>query len=195
MTAPAFQFLTDEEDRAEFAAVGIILQPEGTELSFPKADAERDVAMSMLLRQLGRAELDLERHNAAKAREHMLIDARYARITDPISKRIADLNVVGRQLALDTDIPGKAKTRHVAYGDYGSKKVPARVSIENAKELVTWAKEKEPTMIDVKIEERVPQKAAADYFKSTGDLPPGCIYTPEHEDPVLKPDLELLRAS
>ena len=193
MTAAAFQFLTDEDDRAELASVGIIL--DAAEIGFPAADADRDAAMSMILRQLGRAELDLERYNAAKAREHMVIEARYARITDPVAKRVADLSVVGRQLALDTELPGKAKTRHVAFGDYGSRRVPARISIENAKELLAWAEAKAPDLVDEKIERRVLQKAAAEFFKAAGELPPGCKYEPEHEDPVLKPDLELLRAT
>lgn len=192
MTAPAW--LTDaEDDRAELASVGIILDAE--EIGFPAAVADRDAAMSAILRQLGRAELDLERYTAAKAREHMAIDARYARITDPITQRVAWLSSLGRQLALDTEMPGKSKTRHVAYGDYGARKVPARVSIEDAKQLLAWAEVSAPDIIDEKIERRVLQKAAAEYFKVTGDLPPGCRYEPEHEDPVLKPDLEILRAS
>jgi phage host-nuclease inhibitor protein Gam len=193
MSAPAWLVDAEDEDRAELLSVGIIL--DSPEIGFPAADADRDAAMSTILRQIGRAEIDLERYNAARAREQMAIEARYERITAPLTERVAWLTSVGRQLALDTEMPGKAKTRHVAYGDYGARRVPARVSIENAKELLAWAESKAPELIDEKIERRVLQKAAAEYFKATGDLPPGCRYEPEHEDPVLKPDLEILRAS
>jgi len=199
MTAPAMQvpaWLADSEneERAELTSVGIVLG--GDALGFPSANADRDAAMSMILRQLGRAALDVERYNAAKAREHMAIDARYARITDPIAERAAWLASLGRQLALETPMEGKSKTRHVAYGDFGTRKVPSRVSIERAPELLAWAKVSAPELVDVKIEttERVPQKAVATYFTNTGDLPPGCKHEPEHEDPILKPDLELLRS-
>lgn len=193
MTAPAWLANAEDEDRAELAAVGIIL--DAPELGFPAALADRDAAVSAILRQMGRAALDLERYHAAKAREHMAIDARYERITASTAERLAWLTSIGRQLALETEMPGKSKTRHVAYGDYGARKVPARVSIENAKELLTWAKTSAPELVSEKVEQRVLQGAAAEYFALTGDLPPGCRYEPEHEDPVLKPDLEILRAS
>jgi hypothetical protein len=193
MTAPAWLSDADDEERAELISVGIVLDTPTA--AFPALDADRDAAMSTILRQIGRAELDLERYNAAKAREHMTIDTRYDRITDPIAERLAWLVSLGRQLALDTEMPGKSKTRHVAYGDYGKRKVPARVSIENQKELLAWAKITAPSIVDRKIEERVLQKAVAEYFAEYGELPPGCRYEPEHEDPVLRPDLETLRAS
>jgi phage host-nuclease inhibitor protein Gam len=194
MTTPAWLADAESEERAELASVGIVL--DAPEIGFPDAASDRDAAMSMILRQLGRAALDMERYTAAAAREHEAITARYARITDPLSERAAWLASLGRQLALETPMEGKAKTRHVAYGDFGTRKVPARVSIERAPELLAWAKLAAPELVDVKIEktERVLQKAAAGYFTETGDLPAGCKYEPEHEDPILKPDLELLRS-
>jgi hypothetical protein len=186
---------TDEDDRAELAAVGIVLDT--PELQFPSDAAQLDAAISVVLRQLARTQLDIERYQAARAREHMTIDARYDRIMDPLAERVAYLESVGRQLAKEAHFPGKAKSRKVAFGSYGKRKAGGKLQIVDAETLLTWARAcDDPTqLIESKTTERVPHAKALEYLEATGIVPEGCEWVDEYDDPFVKPFLEIARAS
>jgi hypothetical protein len=201
VTETPWHLPTDEEEVAELVAVGI-LNRETPELGIPTEPAQLDAAISAVLRQIARAQLDLERYQAARAREHMTIDARYDRIADPLAERVAWLESIGRQLANEAHFPGKAKSRKVAFGSYGKRKVGGKLSIIDADALLAWARivaestfHGASTLIETKTTERVPHAAAVAYLEETGTLPDGCAWTDEYDDPFVKPDLSVVRDS
>jgi phage host-nuclease inhibitor protein Gam len=186
-----FALPTEADDIADLASVGIIIPPEGSDadVEFPHEAARLDAAISETLRQLARLQLDVARYKAACANEQKAVAARYERLIDPLAKRAAWLESVGKQLALEAKFTGKSKSRNVGFGSYGRRTVNEHLSVTDEKALLEWADKEEKALVDVKETRRVLQSAAEAYYTRTKKVPPGCTLTPEYEKPFVNPDL------
>lgn len=180
LTMEAFALPSEQDEQDELAAVGVDLTPASP------ADAI-DAAASENLRRMLAVAADLERYEAARRREVMAIDARYARRTDPLRRRAAALEAEVQRLAAFADF-GKQQSRAVGYGTYGRRAVPARLQVTDAAALLAWARAAAPHAVRQTIKEDVPQRAAAAYFDATGAIPDGCEHVPEHTTFYAKPE-------
>jgi hypothetical protein len=182
--APAWLATIEEDERADLAAVGLQLSPEGA-LDIPDAQSAVDATASQLLRVVGGLERDLKRYDDARAAEHKLIEARYAEVTAKLADRKARLESWVRQLAAQSDFGGK-KSRELAYGTYGTRTIADHLSIVDKKRALSWCRLSAPDLLTIKQEETIAQKKVEAHFKATGELPDGCEFTPAHDEPFIK---------
>lgn len=192
-----FTLPTDEDDLAELASVGIRMNarvPLGYEAN-PGAvdDVSLDVQIGSVLRQLGRTSADRSRYVRACAAELAQVQRRYDRIMQPLVEREKMLIAIGEHLASQAHFVGKSKSRKTAYGEFGTRAQPERISIENADELLAWAEKDAPQLIQTEtiIKKKIPQARVKEFVQSTGELPPGVVQTAAFDKPFLKPLTEI----
>lgn len=175
------------------------------ELAPPSAQAEIDAAASEMLRRIRGVQRDRARVAAARAAEHALIDRRYDAQDAPLAKREAFLASIVHTLALRADFGKKAKSRKVGHGEYGRKQVSEKFEIRDEAATRAWAMEDAPELVRgavkvpyLELRGKLAEYAAgaklevlksdvAGYYKSTGDLPPGCEIIPAYDEPYCKP--------
>ena len=181
---PAWLATIEDDERADLAAVGLQLSPEGA-LDIPDVQSAVDATASQLLRVIGGLTADLKRYGDARAAEQHLIEARFEAVTAKLVDRKARLESWCRQLAAQSDF-GDKKSRELAYGTYGVRTVPDHLSIADKKKLLGWCHLSAPDLVTIKQEETIAQKKVEAYFRSTGELPDGCEFTPAHEEAFIK---------
>ncbi|MEP6989664.1 MAG: hypothetical protein ABJA80_01950 [bacterium] len=208
MTAPhtepaphAWALPTDADDDAELASIGIVLNPNrptGYDAAPADGEVSLDVQIGSVLRQLGRTQLDLARYALTRDAELAQVTARYARITAPLEGREKMLTAIGEHLAGQAHFPGKAKSRATAWGKFGRRVKPERVTVIDAGALLEWALEKAPTLVITTTPapvHKVPQKVVAEYVRQTGELPPGVEHVAATDEPFVTPDLTALETA
>jgi len=75
---------------------------------------------------------------------------------------------------------GKAKSVKTPYGTVGFRAQPAKLDVTDDAALMTYAKSLGLTSW-VKVAETVAKGEVSEYFKNTGDIPPGCEVTPAQD--------------
>lgn len=189
MTAVAFQLpplaQIDAEEKNELAGlIGFALTPS-------TSDAQLDAIASDICRHLGHRLADLARYEEARKAEIARINMHYDARRGPIDKEIAQLQSLGAGVARQAKFPGKSKSRSVAFGVYGSRKVPEKVTVTDADTLIPWLRKNYPAVVKIESTEKV---AAADlkpvvlaHMKShEGELAPGVEHIPESETYFVK---------
>ncbi|GEM_PF-5334154 len=172
----------DDSERAELEAVGAIARGDAR-----VAAPDIDVLASALLRRLAEAEADIARYERAWDLERLALDTRYRTLLEGPRSHEAMLRSAIATLAAQADF-GPAKSRRVGFGTYGRRTVPAKVTIADAAALLAWARDHLPAAVRQTVKEDVPHKRVAAHLDATGELPPGCEYTPAHEECYAKAD-------
>lgn len=186
MTATAFVLPDEDEERSELEAmVGFALTPS-------TSDAQLDSIASGICRQLGRLQSDLARYNEAAKAEHLRIDLFYNARRERLDTWIAQLQEMGAEVARRATFPGKSKSRSVAFGSYGSRKVPEKVRITNIEAALPYAEQIAPAAIRIKTERTIDIKVIKatiiEHLHTTGEVPPGFEHTGETETFFVKAD-------
>lgn len=182
---PAWLSGVDADELAELTLVGVTLGDGGIER--PHSDAALDAQVSELLRKKGEIDAELMRYQTAMQYEIDRIRMRYQRVAEPTMKRATFYDGAIKQLAEIAVFSGKSKSRAVGYGKYGRTFSAATVKITDAAKAVAFAKaQKEPTegVLWKKKSEEVPIAAGfKDLFKTTGEVPDGCVDVKEADTP------------
>jgi hypothetical protein len=186
--AEEFRLPTLEE---ELAQLGLEARPAGA--------AECDAVASWLLRQLGKAQLEVERRQIVHRKEIELLELEQKRQLEPLDRRIADLERSLEWLALEASNNkwfGKAKSRKTSYGVYGTREQKERITIVDEQRAVAWAAEYCPAA--VKVTEKclisICSSQLLAQLKDAGELPEAFEYSAAAEKPFAKADVTLLAA-
>lgn len=185
MTAPAFTLPTEEE---EYDELSILIG--GFTLTDSTSDAQLDAIASDICRHLGKLLADRARYEEAERAEKRRIDMFYTSRFEKLDMRIAELQSLGAEVARRAEFPGKSKSRSVAFGSYGRRKQPERVTVaDNERAIVSIAKIA-PHLIHSKpsilVSEVKPIVLAA--LKASGELLDGFEHVPESETFFVKPE-------
>lgn len=132
MTAPAFALPTESEEQGELEAML------GFALTDSTSDAQLDAIASDICRHLGYREADLARYEEARKAEIARINLHYSHRCGKLDAEIAQLRALGEEVAKRAKFPGKSKSRSVAFGSYGSRKVPEKVEIVDEARAFAW---------------------------------------------------------
>jgi phage host-nuclease inhibitor protein Gam len=184
MTATAESVLPTEQDElAELASIGIVLDG-------PTTDAQLDAAASEICRRLGEAQAELDRFEEAESAEVARIEMRYMALCEPIEKRIAQLEELGREIARRADF-GKKKSRAVGFGSYGRKTKREHVKIVDEAAAIAFARECAiPGGVKVETVEKPVHKAIEPvviaHVHATGEVPAGFEHEAERDEPFVK---------
>ncbi len=187
MTAAPSVLPSEQDELADLASIGIVLEG-------PTTDAQLDAAASEVCRLLGEAQAELDRYEEAESAEVARIEMRYMALCEPIDRRIAQLELLGRDLAARADF-GKKKSRKVGFGSYGRKLRSEAVKIVDRAAALEWFKAHAPDVVEVVTPEPV-EKIPHDrvepfvlrYLHETGAVPPGIEHTSESDEPWIKPE-------
>lgn len=185
MTAAAepWALPTEQDERDDLASFGIVLDG-------PTTDAQLDAAASEICRLLGQAQADLNRFEEAESAEIARIEMRYATLCEPVEKRIARLEELGREVARRADF-GKKKSRDVGFGSYGRKLKREHVRIVDTAAAIEFAKARGiPDAIKVETIEKPVHRAiepvVIEHVHSTGEVPTGFEHEAERDEPWVK---------
>lgn len=185
MTAHAFVLPDEDEERNELEAmVGFALTPS-------TSDAQLDSIASGICRQLGRLQSDLARYNEAAKAEHLRIDLFYNARRERLDTWIAQLQEMGAEVARRATFPGKSKSRSVAFGSYGSRKIPEKVEIVDEEKARGWLGRMGNSAVfrtKVEIDKAVAKTLVLANLNATGETPEGFNHVAEREAFFVKAD-------
>ena len=181
----------------------MIAQPqngvEGENDTGPTTPEQCDERASWLLRALASVQLQLNRRKAVHEAELENLRAYQARQLEALLRSQADLTRRVEelaQLAAANEWFGKAKSRSVSYGTYGTRFIREKVAIADEKKAIAWASEKCPEA--VKITEKVMISACSGILLAdmheTGELPEGFEHVPGTVKPYAVADVAVLAA-
>jgi hypothetical protein len=186
VTSPAFLQNAEEEDAADLAKLT------GVDLNTPLSDGQLDAFASDICRHLANTKADLSRYDEAEAAEHARIAAFYESREAPLIRRIEQLEAIGGEIARRATFPGKSKSRKVAFGCYGSRKVSERVTVVDEGKAINFLLENRPSAVahvsKYKILLDVAKVAVKDHLTATGEVPDGFEHVGETEKFFIKPD-------
>lgn len=93
-----------------------------------------------------------------------------------------------KSVARSYPYPGKAKSRSLANGTIGIRRIAEKLTIQDHGAAVAWAKTIPELADEVQtiVTEKISYDVLRDYWSSTGIVPAGCQVTPEHVDPYVK---------
>jgi len=186
MTATEWRLPTDEDEVAELASVGLVLEDPIT------ADQpRRDAFASWLLESMARSDREIAEREKARDLEIAIITARYDRTLSRLHVRRAEKESQVKVLAEISALAGgfgKQKSRTVGYGSYGGRKRAERLEVTDAAEVLAWAKASNPELVRVTTREDVPVAPLAQYFKVSGEDIPGTRIAPESTEWFAKPE-------
>jgi len=93
-----------------------------------------------------------------------------------------------KSVARSYPYPGKAKSRSLANGTIGIRRIAEKLTIQDRDAAVAWAKTIPELADEVQtiVTEKISYDVLRDYWSSTGIVPAGCQVTPEHVDPYVK---------
>lgn len=185
-TAPAWLENADAEDEAELSSLI------GFDTNAPMSDAQLDAFASDICRHLANAKADLARYNEAEAAEVERIAAFYESREAPLVRRIEQLEAIGVEIAKRAHFPGKSKSRKVAFGCYGSRKVPEKVTVVDEDKAINFLLDSRPSAVmhvsKYKILLPDAKQAVKDHLSATGEVPEGFDHSGETEAYFIKPD-------
>jgi hypothetical protein len=186
VTAPHFLDNAEAEDAAELAALA------GIDLNVPASDAQLDAFASDICRHLANTKADLSRYDEAEAAEHARIAAFYESREEPLIRRIEQLEAIGEEIARRATFPGKSKSRKVAFGCYGSRRVGEKVTVVDEGKAINFLLENRPSAVahvsKYKILLDVAKAAVKDHLTASGEVPDGFSHVGETEKFFIKPD-------
>lgn len=186
MTVPDFLENAEQEDAAELRALI------GVNLNQPTSDAQLDALASDVCRQLARFAADRARYEEAEAAELARIRTFYANRVAPIALRIQQLEAIGAEIAQRATFPGKSKSRKVAFGCYGSRKIAEKVSVVDEGKALAWARINHPYAIETKTVEKLSavaiKGAVLAVVHQSGEVPDGFDHVGESEKFFIKPE-------
>lgn len=188
MTAvPHFLDNAEEEDAADLAALT------GIDLNAPKSDAQLDALASDVCRQIGNAQRDLARYADAEKAELVRIGMFYEARYTPLQRRIQQLEAIGAEIAKRAQFPGKSKSRKVAFGSYGSRKVAERVSVVDEAQaihfLLEHARSAVSEVVRFKISLADAKPAVLKHLAETGVVAIGFEHVGESEKFFIKAEI------
>lgn len=178
MTVPAFLENADAEDAAELA------QLTGFDLNAAMSDAQLDAFASDICRHLANAKADLARYQEAEAAELQRITAFYETRCAPLDLRIRQLEAIGTEIAKRAHFPGKSKSRKVAFGCYGSRKIPEKITVVDEAKALDWLHQVgDDQAIRVKrsVDLTVAKPIVLARLRSVGEVPEGFEHVGESE--------------
>lgn len=85
---------------------------------------------------------------------------------------------------------GRSKSRKLpSGGEIGKRTTPERVAVIDKEAALAFAKAHPALSADVKVEirESISTTALTNYYRSTGEVPPGCEAVPAEEKPFVRP--------
>jgi hypothetical protein len=141
---------TPEEEAAELAAVGLIVEPKDA------SQEQRDALASYYMRDISAIDAEIERRKRALQIELDLVAQRYRKGFDQLRTRREEREAQVKMLARITEQCGgfgkKAKSRAVGFGRYGHKSTPAKTEIVDADALNAWAEGAAPQLVRVTLQ-------------------------------------------
>jgi phage host-nuclease inhibitor protein Gam len=185
VTATAFVLPTVDEEQGELEQMlGFALTP-GT------SDATLDSIASSICRHLGRIEADRQRYKDAEEAEHARITIFYASRKEKLDHAIVRLQEMGAEVARRATFPGKSKSRSVAFGSYGSRKVSEKIEVVDEKKAIDWlARIDDASALRSKlsIDKKEATKLILAHLHATGEIPDGFNFVEETELFFVKAD-------
>jgi hypothetical protein len=187
VTAPHFLDNAEAEDAAELNALI------GFDLNQPKSDAQLDAIASDICRQLAALNADRARYDEAEAAEISRIRTFYRARVAPIDLRIQQLEALGAEIAQRATFPGKSKSRKVAFGSYGSRKIAEKVSVVDQDAAINFllghASHAVMQVSSYKIVLPDAKQVVKDHLARTGEVAAGFEHVGESEKFFIKPEL------
>lgn len=185
MTAAAEAVLpTEQDEKDDLAGVGINLEG-------PVSDAQLDAAVSEICRRLGGVRADLARYAEAEQAEIARIRMRYEAVREPLQRRAADLEAIGKDLAERADFGSKKKSRSVGFGSYGRKIKREHVRITDDAAAVEFARARgieggvKVETIEKPVHKAIEPVVIA-HVHETGEVPAGFEHEAERDEPFVK---------
>lgn len=180
----------DEEDD-ELARVLGLADVAGVAVPGAIEPAKVDALASDLLRRAAWMRDDLDRYARAKEMEIAHVVNRYQRTTDPIAERLKLTMHAICALAERVDF-GKKRSRSVAYGRYGLRHKQWRLQVDSADLLLAWAERTDVVpghqqLVRKTLKLDVPMDGLRGFYDATGELPDGCTFIPEKDEPFAEP--------
>jgi len=174
----AFQLPTADDERDELEQMlGFALTP-GT------SDATLDSIASSICRHLGRIEADRTRYKEAEEAEHARITIFYASRKEKLDHAIVRLQEMGAEVARRATFPGKSKSRSVAFGSYGSRKVSEKIEVVDEEKATDWLANTDDASAlrsKLSIDKKEATKLVLTHLHATGEIPDGFTHTEETE--------------
>lgn len=198
-------FLSEEDEARELALVGLDVVPQNA------SQDQRDAIASYQLRAIGEIDAEIAERSRGMENEISLIRARYARLLDPLRTRRLEKEAYVRtlaQISMECGGFGKAKSRKVGYGQYGSRVKRGGLVVVDAQCTESWALINRPetlsAMVKIPLVEArqllpahllevakidVSKKALNEYFAASGEEIPGTIVEHDGVEFYAKPEL------
>jgi hypothetical protein len=100
-----------------------------------------------------------------------------------IDKRVGNTleTWVKANLPVDIKTGKQARSVDLTYMTAKLRKIAENLAIEDEVAVLNWAKEHAEECYKVKVDEVIDKKALNAHWKKTGEVPPGCEVTPEHD--------------
>lgn len=184
--APATPFLRDPVLEAVREAEG------DPEANLPAVAEETDlVAIDLMASRLLRAHRHVARRRQHLAELHKAEAAaladRFERLDHPLLRQTEALEHALRLIADSVPYPKGRATRQVHGGDYGLRKVPASLEVQDPDAVIAWAKVAlVEAVVEVPATAKLDRRVLATYFRSEGEVPPGTALKPESTTLVLR---------
>lgn len=164
------------DDAAEFAAW---LEEENLADAAPDDRVELDVWFDRRLAALAAIEAEMRRNEEVAQRRIEMIRAWMEEQNAVLERRANFLRGLLEQAARAYPYPGKAKSRKLPHGTFGSRTVPPKLEIEDEMAALAFAKAQVPDAVRVRESVLVSELKA--WWQSTGILPDGCRVVPAEE--------------
>jgi hypothetical protein len=179
---PDFLADVDAEERSELETLlgtSLELPPSGDQLAI-------DAMASRYLRAMAAIERDITHERSLEALEIAMVQDAHAPRVAKLSARYATLERVVCHLAAVSDF-GSKKSARLAFGEFGRRAKKAAVKIIDEAIALAWARANAPSLVERKTVEKLPHANVAKWFGETGELPEGCEFIPERDEPFAKP--------
>ncbi|HEX6938604.1 MAG TPA: host-nuclease inhibitor Gam family protein [Longimicrobiales bacterium] len=164
------------DDAAEFAAW---LEEEDLADAAPADRVELDIWFDRRLAALAAIEAEMRRNEEVAQRRIEMIRAWMEEQNAALQRRADFLRSLLEQAARAYPYPGKAKSRKLPHGTFGSRTVPPKLEIEDEMAALAFAKAQVPDA--VRVRESVLVSELKTWWQSTGILPDGCREVPAEE--------------
>jgi len=143
-------------------------------LDTPGVDSEEEAALHKYVRLHARIDAEEE-----------AVKAQFAAILRNLDNRRKGLDYVMGGLAKSVTermlVGKKQKSLKLPWGTVGFRTSATKLDVEDPETVIGAAKEDPSRAGWIRIKEEVNRTALTDYFKSTGEIPPGCKVIDEHQ--------------
>jgi hypothetical protein len=172
----------DDEERSELEVLlgaSFEIPPTGDQLVI-------EATASRYLRAMAAIQQDIAHEQSLEAIELAMVKDAHAPRLEKLAARYATLERMVHHLAAISDF-GKKKSARTAFGEFGRRVKKAAVRIVDENLGLAWARANAKHLITEKVTEKLYQAKVEEHFTATGELPEGCEFTAERDEPFAKP--------